>query len=216
MNRNKVSQIIIIISVYFVGILTIIVAGNCYIKQQEKIVEIEYQRNIELYNQALDCIDKEDWERAKSLLEGLPSDVCPQSLRYYVEARIIYDPNDIDNIKKCQSKLSLMYDLKKLDTLTDEITAFIEEVDEQYKILRRKELENVIPYIGMSEADLCYTALGKQYYIKEKTDFAMRVHKTYYYLDDGYVYYVYVASPADELERDDNKIVMDVLTLPAK
>ncbi len=211
MNNKKVPRKFIVLCVFIVVAIAIIIARNCYIQYSENQKQLAYQQSVELYNQALECIKKQEWEEAKDLLKDVSWEVCPSSMRNYVDARLQYDPADIKALKRCQDLLSRVY---KSDTVgfEDEIISFIKEVNDQYGVLRRQELKGTFPYVGMNAADLYYTELGEPYKVTEEVNIA-RIHRHYYYKYNGYKYVIFVASPADEKDIEENKKVMGITRL---
>lgn len=211
MNNKKTSRRFIILCVFMLVTIAIIIARNCYIQYSEEQKEIAYQRSVELYNQALECIKKQKWEEAKDLLESVSIEVCPSSLRDYVDARLEYDPEDMWALKRCKRLLSYMVKAD-IEGFEDEINDFRKEVNDQYGVLRRQELKGTFPYVGMNAADLYYTELGEPYKVTEKVNIA-RIHRHYYYKYNGFIYVIFVASPADEKDIEENKIVMGITRL---
>lgn len=151
-----------------------------------------------IFQQAVDFVANGNYEQALKILKKLP-DNNPEytKLERYAYARAIYDPDDIEKIKKAQRALKEGY----ISIFGHDIIEFERELEEQYKICKRKEFQGKIPYVGMADEDVVYTDWGKPFEITEEKKWS--VYFTYYKFNvNGKIYEVCVSYKPSESPSD--------------
>lgn len=126
-----------------------------------------YRDKVQSLQDVIDLIFAGDYEAANTLLLNMPSSESPYyELRSYTQARLVYDPNDLEKIESAQRKLKHVY----IRLLSDDIFAFEKELQESYDAYKRNYYKGKIPYKGMPIDDIIYTDWGKPFDITTESD----------------------------------------------
>ncbi len=167
----------------------------------------DIQHNKNLYQQAIECINKDEYKKALEIAADLSEEPPFSNLKCYLEARNVYDEQNPQSIELAMDILqysgfnnsyrSLNADeFFGFDKLPREISDFkIELIERKEYFEEQSKLEkfgNAPPYVGMKEEDLYYTSWGKPYKVEKDLWTGKNEQFWFQYVENGKRYTGYV------------------------